>query len=51
MVEELEPMKQKMNEINQRSNEMLEAFHRDDGHNLSHLTSKLNTLWTKFNDK
>lgn len=30
---------------------LLDIYRRDDGHNLSHLSSKLNTQWTKFNDQ
>lgn len=30
---------------------LLDTHRRDNGHNLSHLSSKLNTQWTKFNDQ
>lgn len=30
---------------------MLDIHRRDNGHELSHLSSKLNTQWTKFNDQ
>lgn len=48
--EESKDWKDKMKHFNDRSNEMLDGYRRDDGHNLSHLASKLNTQWTKFND-
>ena len=50
IVEELRDWKEKMQNFNLYSNEMLDAFHRDDGHNFSHLSSRLNTKWTKFNE-
>ncbi|KAI1731518.1 EF hand domain-containing protein [Ditylenchus destructor] len=48
--DESKEWKDKMKHFNDRSNEMLDGYRRDDGHNLSHLASKLNTQWTKFND-
>ncbi|KAL7074907.1 hypothetical protein ACQ4LE_005861, partial [Meloidogyne hapla] len=42
---------EKLREMNRISNHLLEIYRRDDGHNLSHLNSKLNTQWTKFNDQ
>ncbi|KHN71388.1 Dystrophin-1, partial [Toxocara canis] len=47
----IDEMKSKMTELNTRSNALLDEFRADEGHNLSHSTSKMNTLWSKFNDK
>uniref|UniRef100_A0A914R6W0 Dystrophin n=1 Tax=Parascaris equorum TaxID=6256 RepID=A0A914R6W0_PAREQ len=47
----IEEMKNKMAELNVRSNALLDEFRADEGHNLSHSISKMNTLWSKFNDK
>lgn len=44
-------MKLKMDELNERSNALLDNYRADEGHNLSHAISKLNALWSKFNDK
>uniref|UniRef100_F1KPP3 Dystrophin-1 n=1 Tax=Ascaris suum TaxID=6253 RepID=F1KPP3_ASCSU len=46
----IEEMKNKMTELNVRSNALLDEFRADEGHNLSHSISKMNTLWSKFND-
>uniref|UniRef100_A0A915ACG1 Dystrophin n=1 Tax=Parascaris univalens TaxID=6257 RepID=A0A915ACG1_PARUN len=46
----IEEMKNKMAELNVRSNALLDEFRADEGHNLSHSISKMNTLWSKFND-
>lgn len=46
-----EHWKEKLHEMNGISNELLDIYRRDDGHNLSQLSSKLNTQWTKFNDQ
>ncbi|EFO24688.2 utrophin [Loa loa] len=43
-------MKLKMDELNERSNALLDNYRADEGHNLSHTISKLNALWSKFND-
>ncbi|VDK43703.1 unnamed protein product [Anisakis simplex] len=48
--EGIEEMRNKMTELNARSNALLDEFRADEGHNLSHSTSKMNTLWSKFND-
>ena len=48
---ELDIWKEKLQEMNRLSNQLLDIYRRDDGHNLSHLSSKLNTQWTKFNDQ
>uniref|UniRef100_A0A915DTQ2 Dystrophin n=1 Tax=Ditylenchus dipsaci TaxID=166011 RepID=A0A915DTQ2_9BILA len=48
--DQAEVWKEEMKSFNDRSNELLDVYRRDDGHNLSHLASKLNTQWTKFND-
>uniref|UniRef100_A0A1I8AEX5 KASH domain-containing protein n=1 Tax=Steinernema glaseri TaxID=37863 RepID=A0A1I8AEX5_9BILA len=50
-VEQLEGMRAKMTELNKISNELLDEYRKDEGHNLSHHTSKINMQWTKFNDK
>lgn len=44
-------MRSKMDELNERSNALLDNYRADEGHNLSHTISKLNALWSKFNDK
>ncbi|VDN40550.1 unnamed protein product, partial [Gongylonema pulchrum] len=46
----IDEMKLKMDELNKRGNALLDRYRADEGHNLSHATSKLNTLWSKFND-
>ncbi|KAM3720398.1 Dystrophin-1 [Dirofilaria immitis] len=43
-------MKLKMDELNELSNALLDNYRADEGHNLSHTISKLNALWSKFND-
>ncbi|VDM97496.1 unnamed protein product [Thelazia callipaeda] len=43
-------MKKMMDELNERSNALLDHYRADEGHNLSHTISKLNALWSKFND-
>lgn len=50
MTEKVSEVKAKMAELNARSNALLDEFRADEGHNLSHITSKMNTLWSKFND-
>jgi hypothetical protein len=50
-IDGLDQHKEKMNELNQRTNRLLDAYPNDDATALSHTTSHLNTLWTKFNDK
>uniref|UniRef100_A0AC35U142 Dystrophin n=1 Tax=Rhabditophanes sp. KR3021 TaxID=114890 RepID=A0AC35U142_9BILA len=42
--------KKKMMTMNKQSNELLDKYKRDEAHNISHLTSKLNTKWSKFID-
>ncbi|TKR92162.1 hypothetical protein L596_006870 [Steinernema carpocapsae] len=49
-VEQLEGMRTKMTDLNKTSNELLDEYRKDEGHNLSHQTSKINMQWTKFND-
>ncbi|KAK0429407.1 hypothetical protein QR680_011365 [Steinernema hermaphroditum] len=49
-VEQLEGMRAKMSDLNKVSNELLDEYRKDEGHNLSHQTSKINMQWTKFND-
>lgn len=51
VTEAVDEMKAKMDDLNKKSNYLLDKYRADEGHNLSHATSKLNTLWTKFNDK
>lgn len=51
LASELDVWKEKLSEMNRVSNQLLDVYRRDDGHNLSHLSSKLNTQWTKFNDQ
>uniref|UniRef100_A0A1I7SAC8 Dystrophin n=1 Tax=Bursaphelenchus xylophilus TaxID=6326 RepID=A0A1I7SAC8_BURXY len=46
----IDNMKAQMEQLNLRSNEMIDKFIYDDNHTLSQLTSKLNTQWTKFNE-
>uniref|UniRef100_A0A914V9A5 Dystrophin-1-like spectrin repeat domain-containing protein n=1 Tax=Plectus sambesii TaxID=2011161 RepID=A0A914V9A5_9BILA len=46
----LDDYKVKMNELNQRSNALLDTYQLDDGNRLSHETSEINTAWSKFND-
>ncbi|CAK5089037.1 unnamed protein product [Meloidogyne enterolobii] len=48
---ESDQWEEKLREMNRISNQLLEIYRRDDGHNLSHLNSKLNTQWAKFNDQ
>uniref|UniRef100_A0A0R3S4A8 Dystrophin n=1 Tax=Elaeophora elaphi TaxID=1147741 RepID=A0A0R3S4A8_9BILA len=43
-------MRLKMDELNERSNALLDNYRADEGHSLSHAISKLNALWSKFND-
>ncbi|VDO20139.1 unnamed protein product [Brugia timori] len=43
-------MKFKMDELNECSNALLDNYRADEGHNLSHTISRLNALWSKFND-
>uniref|UniRef100_A0A0N5ALC9 Nesprin-1 n=1 Tax=Syphacia muris TaxID=451379 RepID=A0A0N5ALC9_9BILA len=43
-------MKEKMVELNNRSNILLDVYKFDERHNLSHATSRINNLWSKFND-
>ncbi|VDD91132.1 unnamed protein product [Enterobius vermicularis] len=43
-------MKEKIAEMNSRSNTLLDTYRFDEGHNLSHATSRINNLWSKFND-
>ncbi|VDM95147.1 unnamed protein product, partial [Onchocerca ochengi] len=38
-------MKLRMDELNERSNALLDNYRADEGHNLSHTISKLNALW------
>uniref|UniRef100_A0A914HK11 Dystrophin n=1 Tax=Globodera rostochiensis TaxID=31243 RepID=A0A914HK11_GLORO len=51
LVDELNNWKSKLQELNRVSNQLLDTHRRDNGHNLSHQSSKLNTQWTKFNDQ
>lgn len=51
MVNKVDEMREKMAELNNRSDALLDEFRVDEGHNLSHITSKMNTLWSRFNDK
>ncbi|CAD5206423.1 unnamed protein product [Bursaphelenchus okinawaensis] len=50
LTENLENVKEQMEQLNQRSNDIIDRFVYDDNHTLSQLTSKLNTQWTKFNE-
>lgn len=50
VVEQLEERKEKMQEINGQANKILDTYTKDEAHNLSHLLSRLNMSWTKFND-
>lgn len=50
LFKQLDYWKDNMKQFNEKSNELLDIYRRDDGHNLSHYSSKLNTQWTKFND-
>ncbi|KAI6226090.1 Discontinuous actin hexagon [Aphelenchoides besseyi] len=50
LVDGLEQTKQQIAALNGQSNHLLDLYSRDDGHTLSHVTSKINTQWTKFND-
>ena len=47
----LDEHKEKMNELNQRANALLDKYPNDDATALSHTTSQLNTQWSKFNDQ
>lgn len=47
----LDEHKTKMNELNQRTNALLDKYPNDDATALSHTTSQLNTQWSKFNDQ
>lgn len=51
LVDGLEHTKQQISALNSQSNKLLDLYTRDDSHTLSHMTSKINTQWTKFNDK
>ncbi|KAL3082936.1 hypothetical protein niasHS_010738 [Heterodera schachtii] len=51
LVDELNSWKSKLQELNRISNQQLDTHRRDNGHNLSHQSSKLNAQWTKFNDQ
>ena len=51
LTNELDIWKEKLQEMNRISNQLLDIYRRDDGHNLSHLSSKLNTQWAKFNEQ
>lgn len=42
--------RERLARFNSKTNALLDVYRYDDGHNLSHLTSKLNTQWTKLND-
>uniref|UniRef100_A0A0N4ZFM9 Dystrophin n=1 Tax=Parastrongyloides trichosuri TaxID=131310 RepID=A0A0N4ZFM9_PARTI len=50
IMEQLKEYKYKMKKVNKMSDDLLDNYKIDDGHNLSHITSKLNTKWSKFND-
>lgn len=50
-MEDLEIYKEKMNNLNQGANQLLDKYPDDDATVLSHTASEINTLWTKFNDK
>ncbi|CEF68324.1 Discontinuous actin hexagon [Strongyloides ratti] len=49
-IDQLKEYKQKMKKVNKMSDDLLDNYKIDDGHNLSHIISKLNTKWNKFND-
>jgi hypothetical protein len=51
LMDGLEHIKAQISTLNSQSNKLLDLYSRDDSHTLSHLTSKINTQWTKFNDK
>lgn len=50
IIQHLPDRKQKMQMINSQANAMLDSFTKDEAHNLSHLLSRINMSWTKFND-
>lgn len=50
MEEATQVWRERLARFNVKSNALLDSHRYDDGHNLSHLRSKLNTQWTKFND-
>uniref|UniRef100_A0A913HW11 Calponin-homology (CH) domain-containing protein n=1 Tax=Strongyloides stercoralis TaxID=6248 RepID=A0A913HW11_STRER len=50
LMDQLKEYKQKMKKVNKMSDDLLDNYKIDDGHNLSHIISKLNTKWNKFND-
>uniref|UniRef100_A0A0N5BAQ1 Dystrophin n=1 Tax=Strongyloides papillosus TaxID=174720 RepID=A0A0N5BAQ1_STREA len=50
VIDQLSEYKNKMKRVNKMSDELLDSYKIDDGHNLSHIISKLNTKWSKFND-
>ncbi|CAB3407196.1 unnamed protein product [Caenorhabditis bovis] len=50
LVEQLDARKAKMQEINTQANKIVDTYTKDEAHNLSHLLSRLNMSWTKFND-
>ncbi|CAI2296184.1 unnamed protein product [Caenorhabditis sp. 36 PRJEB53466] len=50
VVEQLEERKDKMQEINTQAHKIVDTYTKDEAHNLSHLLSRLNMSWTKFND-
>ncbi|KAF1771469.1 hypothetical protein GCK72_003295 [Caenorhabditis remanei] len=50
VVAQLNERKDKMQEINTQAHKIVDTYTKDEAHNLSHLLSRLNMSWTKFND-
>ncbi|EGT31852.1 hypothetical protein CAEBREN_07673 [Caenorhabditis brenneri] len=50
VVAQLGERKDKMQEINTQAHKIVDTYTKDEAHNLSHLLSRLNMSWTKFND-
>ncbi|CAI5438333.1 unnamed protein product [Caenorhabditis angaria] len=50
VVLQFDERKQKMQEINSQANHIVDTYTKDEAHNLSHLLSRINMSWTKFND-
>ncbi|EFP12235.1 CRE-DYS-1 protein [Caenorhabditis remanei] len=50
VVAQLNERKDKMQDINTQAHKIVDTYTKDEAHNLSHLLSRLNMSWTKFND-
>ncbi|UMM14948.1 hypothetical protein L5515_002569 [Caenorhabditis briggsae] len=50
IVGQLNERKDKMEAINTQAHKIVDTYTKDEAHNLSHLLSRMNMSWTKFND-